>query len=120
MLSLDTHIIVNLCAGVLEPAELELLRSDRSAISAIVLWEIAKLHQLGRIPVSLETPELQRVLAKIFVFEIDPATALLSTRLDFRSDPVDELIAATSIRHNAPLVTRDAKIRASKMVPLAL
>jgi PIN domain nuclease of toxin-antitoxin system len=36
--------------------------------------------------------------------------------LDFRSDPADELIAATSLTHNVPLVTRDARIRSSKLI----
>lgn len=35
------------------------------------------------------------------------------------SDPADELIAATSLVHNVPLLTRDAKLRRSKVVPLA-
>lgn len=42
-----------------------------------------------------------------------------STELDFASDPADELIAATSIVHRIPLVTRDKKIRRSKLVTLA-
>jgi PIN domain nuclease of toxin-antitoxin system len=40
-------------------------------------------------------------------------------QLDFRSDPADELIASTSIVHHLPLVTRDGRIRNSKIVPLA-
>jgi PIN domain nuclease of toxin-antitoxin system len=40
-------------------------------------------------------------------------------RLDFRSDPADEIIAATSIVHRAPLLTRDSVIRKSKRVPFA-
>ena len=40
--------------------------------------------------------------------------------LDFRGDPADELIAATSVVHRIPLVTRDARIRRSRRVPLAL
>jgi predicted nucleic acid-binding protein len=39
--------------------------------------------------------------------------------LDFRGDPADEIIAATTLLHNAPLVTRDRRLRASKLVPLA-
>lgn len=38
--------------------------------------------------------------------------------LDFRSDPVDELIAATSLIHDIALLTRDSEIRVSKVVPL--
>ena len=41
-------------------------------------------------------------------------------RLDFRSDPADEIVAATSIVHDIPLLTRDARILGSKIVPLAL
>ena len=39
--------------------------------------------------------------------------------LDFTSDPVDEIIGATSLAHNVPLLTRDRKILSSKVVPLA-
>jgi PIN domain nuclease of toxin-antitoxin system len=42
-----------------------------------------------------------------------------STRLDFSSDPADELVAATSIVHRVPLVTRDARILRSQIVPFA-
>ena len=36
------------------------------------------------------------------------------------SDPADEIIAATSVVHNIPLLTRDHIMRTSKIVPLAL
>jgi PIN domain nuclease of toxin-antitoxin system len=39
--------------------------------------------------------------------------------LDFKSDPADELIAATSLTYRVPLLTRDARIRTSKLVPFA-
>jgi predicted nucleic acid-binding protein len=42
-----------------------------------------------------------------------------STQLDVRGDAEDELIAATSLVHGVPLVTRDRDLRASKLVPLA-
>ncbi len=41
-----------------------------------------------------------------------------SIRLDFRGDPADEIIAATSLVHGVHLLTRDTRIRASKIVPL--
>lgn len=41
-------------------------------------------------------------------------------QLDFSSDPADELIAATSIAHNVPLLTRDTRMLKSQVVPLAL
>ncbi|NIP59832.1 MAG: type II toxin-antitoxin system VapC family toxin, partial [Gemmatimonadetes bacterium] len=47
------------------------------------------------------------------------AVARSSTDLDFEGDPADELIAATSVVHGVPLLTRDRQIRSSKRVPLA-
>ena len=42
-----------------------------------------------------------------------------SERLDFKGDPADEIIAATSLVYRVPLLTRDKRILASKVVPLA-
>jgi PIN domain nuclease of toxin-antitoxin system len=39
--------------------------------------------------------------------------------LDFKSDPADELIAATSLTYQVPLLTRDDRIRTSKLVTFA-
>jgi predicted nucleic acid-binding protein len=47
-------------------------------------------------------------------------TDVLAQDLDFRSDPTDELIASTRIVHRVPVVTRDERIRSSKLVPLAV
>jgi len=88
-------------------------------ISAIVLWELAKLRQLDRITIDIRDAEFSRIFARIHVWPLDVAVCRVSTELDFSSDPADELIAATSIVHRAPLVTRDKKIRASKLVPMA-
>jgi PIN domain nuclease of toxin-antitoxin system len=92
MLNLDTHILIHALSGDLTAGEAHQLADEPWGISAIVLWEVARLRQLGRIE---------------------------SAELDFNSDPADELIAATSIVHRALLVTRDRKIRASKLVPIA-
>ena len=90
------------------------------SISAIVLWEIAKLAQLKRVSVDLESAEVVRTLKSIKVWPVDLEVARVSTRLDFAGDPADELIAATSVVHNVPLLTRDRAIRRSKRVPLAM
>ena len=36
-----------------------------------------------------------------------------------RGGPADEIIAATSLVHRVPLVTRDRRLEASRVVPLA-
>jgi PIN domain nuclease of toxin-antitoxin system len=120
MLNLDTHILVFALTDQLRPKERELLSKEKWGISAIVLWEIAKLFQLGRIEVDLEDPDVVRALSRIHVWPIDLAICQELRALDFRGDPADEMIAATSIVHRAPLVTRDSTIRKSKLVPLAL
>ena len=120
MLNLDTHVLIFALMVSLRPDEERLLERNRRSISAIVLWELARLIQLGRVSVDIEDRDLARVLSRIRVWPIDLAVARASTQLDFRSDPADELIAATSVVHNIPLVTRDRVIRDSKIVPLAL
>ncbi len=119
MLNLDTHILVDALEGELRPAEQRLLASDRWGISAIVLWEFAKLAQLGRIGLDLGEPRMQRALRQIHTWPLSVEVCRTSCELDFRGDPADELIAATSVVHQVPLVTRDRKIRASRLVPLA-
>ena len=119
MLNLDTHVLLLAVAADLTAAEDRLLRSHRWSISAIVLWEISKLAQLGRIELDLDDPEVVRTLAALHVWPITAEIAKRSTRLDVRSDPADELIAATSIVHNVPLLTRDRVLRRSGMIPLA-
>ncbi len=119
MLNLDTHILIFALAGDLRPAEQRLLSRSRWSISSIVLWELAKLVQLGRLDLDLDDREVVRVLTSIQVWPIDLAVARASTRLDFSGDPADEIIAATSVVHDVPLLTRDQVMRDSKLVPLA-
>jgi len=119
MLNLDTHILLHAVSGVLKPAERRLLTAERWSISPMVLWEVAKLAQLGRIAMDLQDPEVVRVLSRLHVWPITREIAHASTRLDVHGDPADELIAATSVVHNVPLVTRDAALRRSKLIPIA-
>lgn len=119
MLNLDTHILLFALDGSLTPAERKLLGSHPWGISAIVLWEIAKLAELKRIGIDLNSVEFARVFSRVRVWPLDLAICEKSSQLDFASDPADELIAATSIIHRVPLVTRDRKIRKSKLVPFA-
>jgi PIN domain nuclease of toxin-antitoxin system len=119
MLNLDTHILVFALADRLSRPERELLGANRWSVSAIVLWELAKLAQLGRITVELEDSDVVRALAAVHVWPITREIALASTRLDVRGDPADELIAATSVVHHVPLLTRDRVLSRSKLVPLS-
>lgn len=118
MLNLDTHILLGALAGELTRREHELLAREPWSIAAIVLWEIGKLAELGRIEVDLDDPELVRTLARIHLWPLTLDVCRAIRTLDFRGDPADEIIAATSLVHRVPLVTRDARIRRSRRVPL--
>jgi PIN domain nuclease of toxin-antitoxin system len=119
MLNLDTHVLLHALAGELTPTESALLGREAWSISAIVLWEIGKLAELGRIELDLDDRELGRVLSRIETWPLTLEVCRAIRALDFRGDPADEIIAATSLVHNVPLVTRDRRLRASRRVPLA-
>jgi PIN domain nuclease of toxin-antitoxin system len=119
MLNLDTHILLLALVGELSPREETLLRGESWSISAIVLWEIAKLAQLGRISASPDDPDLARMLRRVRVWPLDLDVCRAISTLDLSVDPADEIIAATSVVHGAPLLTRDRRLRRSRIVPLA-
>jgi PIN domain nuclease of toxin-antitoxin system len=119
MLNLDTHILLFAIAGSLTAAEERLLTGDEWSMSAICLWEIAKLAQLRRVEVDLETPAFTRLLSRLQIWPLTLDVCRAIPRLDFRGDPADEIIAATSLVHRVPLLTRDRVIRGSRIVPFA-
>jgi len=96
--------------GLDRAAEEGLLR-----VSAFSVWEVAMLEAKGRIALSRECGEwVSAALAApgIRLAPLDPAVAVASTRLPggFRSDPVDQILVATSRVLGWPLVTRDRRI----------
>jgi len=119
MLNLDTHVLLYALTDDLTARERALLTGETWSISAIVLWEIAKLSELGRIEIDLSHPELVRTLTRIQTWPLTLDICRSIQSLDFDSDPADEIIAATSLVHRVPLITRDRKMRRSRVVPLA-
>jgi PIN domain nuclease of toxin-antitoxin system len=127
LILLDTHIFVfwvsdseQLRASTRAAIEAE---RDSVLISAITVWEIAKLVQLGRLELSMPVAAwLEQALAypKVQVVPLSPAVVVDSTSLPqpFHRDPADELIVATARTLNCPLVTYDGKILAYPYVLL--
>lgn len=117
MLNLDTHILLYVIPGRLTARERKIAEADREwGISAIVLWEIEMLHQHRRIPHGLDDPLLKSLLSRIEILPLSREVCLKLRALDFKSDPADQIIAATSLAYKIPLLTRDARIRTSKVV----
>ncbi|HPQ54300.1 MAG TPA: type II toxin-antitoxin system VapC family toxin [Spirochaetota bacterium] len=119
MLNLDTHILLHALIGSLSKRERSLLENSRWGISAIVIWEITKLYQLGRISLDPGDRDFKKVLSGIHIWPITLDICLATYKLDITSDPADEIICATSLNQDIPLVTRDRKLLQSGIVPLA-
>ena len=119
MLNLDTHILIYALSGTPKPREREILASQTWSISAIVFWEICKLAELGRVDIDVNDADVARTLQRIYTWPLTLEICRESCRLDVRADPADQLIAATSIVHRVPLLTRDRVLRGSKRIPLA-
>lgn len=127
MIVLDTHILIWWLTGDarLKPSQLlEIQQSGTLAVSAISLWEIAKLVENHRL--SFNMPVLDWINAalthpKIQVIPLLPEIVVCSTQLPggFHKDPADQLIVATAITLDVPLLTMDRKILAYPHVKLA-
>lgn len=118
MLNLDTHILIYALSDNLTKKEKAILAKEPWSISSIVIWEIAKLSQLNRIEMDLDDPEFSLVLSNIQIWPLSLDVCRAIKKLDFAGDPADEIIAATSLVHNVPLITRDRVMKNSKIVPL--
>ena len=120
MIVLDTHIWVWWVHGdeKLTSSQLEIIEANEDGeigISAISLWEIAKLVENKRIelPTSLERWFKQALsYPGIRILELTPEIAAESTRLpgEFHKDPADQIIVATARVMKCVLVTSDERI----------
>lgn len=121
VINLDTHIVLDLLEGRLKTAERAALEADQEwCIADIVLFEIAMLESRRRIAMSLDQAEFVGFLGDVRVVPVDLRIARAVRALDFRSDPADMLIAATSLAEDVPLMTRDGRIRGSRLLRFAV
>jgi len=106
----DEHL-TNTQSEIIEANE-----TDVIGVSAISVWEIAKLVEYHRmeLPCSLLDgfDEAIRYLG-IRLIELTPEIAVESSKLhgDFHRDPADQIIVATARIYDCPLVTSDSRIR---------
>jgi PIN domain nuclease of toxin-antitoxin system len=125
MILLDTHVVV---WAATEPKRLskaataairQAQKEDGLAIAAISLWELGVLVARGRI-LSYGTVEASvRLLTEGLV--VKPITAeIAALAVQFPApyplDPANRLIGATAQAEGLALVTRDEKLRSSRML----
>ena len=95
---------------------------QRLAVSDISFWELALLHERGRLrlPAGVAlTLYMNRLLEglQLQILPILPEIAVLSRGGFFdHGDPADRIIAATAIHHRIPLITSDTKLRALRQL----
>ncbi|MBN2200677.1 type II toxin-antitoxin system VapC family toxin [bacterium] len=119
MIILDTHVWIwhsSESPELSESARLAIDRADALGICAISCWETAMLVAKRRMGLTMDVEkwlEAALDLPRIRLLPIDARIAALPTRLpgDFHGDPADRLIAAACLAYQAPLVTKDPRIR---------
>jgi len=122
---LDTHALVWLTGDprrLSRPAASAIRRAALSgglAISAISLWELAWLATKGRVEIDGTVEAfVEEATKRVVIKPITSRIAVLANQLpaDFSRDHCDRLIGATALAEGAPLVTKDANIRACKQI----
>lgn len=116
MAHLDTHVVAWLAAGAVD----ELSAPARRAIDAeapticpVVELELARLHETGRltVPAGEILIDLERRIGLVRAPTPFPSVCAAAAEVVWTRDPFDRLIVGTAACTDAPLVTRDRRIR---------
>ncbi|GJL55994.1 MAG: PIN domain-containing protein [Nitrospirales bacterium] len=119
MTLLDTHVLVWLVEGLpaigkqAKKIADRALANDELSVSAISFWEIALLHQRGRLILGQPVDVWRAQLLEMGLHEvpIDGEVGIKATTMsNFHPDPTDRFITATAILSRASLVTADKQI----------
>ncbi|MDP1822394.1 MAG: type II toxin-antitoxin system VapC family toxin [Archangium sp.] len=121
---LDTHVLLWMVGDQRRVSRtgLRAIRAARKLLLADISFrEVATLERAGRIQLDRDVSEwLDEAVTALAleVVAISPSIAARSTHIaqDFHGDPADQLIAATAIELDVPLVTADEQLRASPAV----
>lgn len=124
---LDTHAVIWLLHADkrLSPSALQTInaaaqKGSRIAISAISLVETAYLEEKGRVPEGTLTGVLSLLEAPdAMMVEIPVSRQIIAALLTISRQEVpdmpDRVIAATALELGIPLISRDGKIKASRI-----
>jgi PIN domain nuclease of toxin-antitoxin system len=127
LILLDTHVLAWLVADedrLSRPAASAIRRARASgglAVSDITIWELAFLFARGilRTHGTVENSLENLILRSgVLVRPITSEIAAIATQFpdDYPKDPVDRLIGATARAEGIALVTRDERIRNSRLL----
>lgn len=118
MIHLDTHVVVWLGIGRIESisaAVLDSIEAEAIAVSPMVEFEMAFLHEIGRL--ADRPANFLAGLRRSIGLEIDPtpfaevAELAAGAEFAFTRDPFDRVIAAQATAAGARLATRDRALR---------
>lgn len=123
MILLDTHAWIwwaSADAQLSRRARTEIERAEALGVSPMSCYEVARLAARGRVSFDRDVEiwvrqalAQPRVVPLDVTAEICTAAALLA---GFHGDPIDRVLAATALAHDIPIVTKDRRIRTSKLV----
>jgi PIN domain nuclease of toxin-antitoxin system len=90
--------------------------SEGLGVCAISCWEVAMLVAKGRMRLDRDTLVFVRqalALPRVQLLPLTPEVAVASAGIgsDFSGDPADRMIAATALAFDAPVVTRDRRLK---------
>jgi PIN domain nuclease of toxin-antitoxin system len=113
---LDTHVAAWLYGGhssSFSKAALHEISSESLRISPMVLLELQLLFEIGRAndPASKVAERLARDLGIAVCDHPFPLVAASAMDIKWTRDPFDRLIVAHAAANDAPLLTKDGKIR---------
>jgi PIN domain nuclease of toxin-antitoxin system len=120
LILLDTHTWLwwtGGLPGLSKRAAAEIERADRIGVCTISCWEVATLVRLGRVKLGDEVRAwVRRALAvdRVEALGLGSDTAVAAALLPdgFPGDPGDRIIYATARAYDAPLLTKDRRLRA--------
>jgi PIN domain nuclease of toxin-antitoxin system len=107
--------------GIERDAFDRLASDERPYLSAISLWEVAMLVDLGRLALDLPLSEWLSLAAhprtvRLVPITPDIAAGVAALPASFHRDPADRLIVSTCLALDAPLATHDRLILRSRLV----